>query len=237
MKNKSFGLSALAIVACAFATTAHAQTQIGDFSLSANVGLYTDYVYRGVSQSDEGPAVQGGFDVTHDSGLYAGVWASNVDFNDGDEATVETDFFVGYANEYNGLAYDLGVLYYAYPGADSDLDYNFWEFAAAVGYDFGVASLSGSINYSPEFFGETGDAVYYAAAVDVPLPYEFNASAHIGHQTIDEGVDYTDWSLGLGYSLYDFDLSLTYTDTNLDEPDECADGCSERLVFGVSRSF
>ena len=98
-------------------------------------------------------------------------------------------------------------------------------------------ALSGAINYSPEYFGETGDAVYYAANVDVPLPYDFSLAGHTGYQTIDEGEDYFDWSVGLEYSIYGFDLALTYSDTDLDEPEECADGCSGRVVFGVSRSF
>lgn len=237
MKNMSLGLSALAIIACAFPATAQAETQIGDFSLSANVGLYTDYAFRGVSQSNEGPAVQGGFDVSHTTGLYAGIWGSNVNFNDGDEAKIELDYYAGYANEYNGFAYDLGFIYYSYPGADSRLNYDFWEIAGAVGYDFDFASLSGSVNYSPEFFGDTGDAFYTAAALDVPLPYDFTASAHVGYQTIDDAPDYMDWGLGLGYDLHGFGLSLNYTDTNLDEPRDTADGSSPRLIFGVSKSF
>jgi uncharacterized protein (TIGR02001 family) len=237
MKNIYLTLSVLALSAGAFAVSAHAEEQIGDFALSANVGMVSDYVFRGISQSDEQPAVQGGFDVTHSSGLYAGIWGSNVDFNDGDEAHIETDLYAGYAGEYEGFSYDIGGIYYAYPGADSDLDYDFFEVAGAIGYDFDVAALSGSINYSPDYFGGTGDAVYYAAALDVPLPYDFSFSAHAGHQTIDDAEDYTDWSLGLGYSVYGFDLSLAYYETDLDEPDECADGCDARVVFGVSKSF
>lgn len=237
MKNLYLTMSLLALSACIIPAAAQAETQVGDFALSANVGLVSDYVFRGISQSDEGPAVQGGFDVSHSSGIYAGIWGSNVDFNDGDEANVEIDYYLGYANEYQGLSYDLGVLYYTYPGADSDLDYDFVEFAGALGYDFDVLALSGSLNYSPEFFGDTGDAFYYAAAVDVPLPYELSLSAHVGYQDVDDAVDYTDWSLGLGYNVAGFDLSLAYYDTDLDEPSECADGCSERIVFGVSKSF
>lgn len=237
MKNICLALGVLALTAGAFSSSARAEEQIGDFALSANVGMVTDYVYRGITQSDEGPAVQGGFDVDHSSGLYAGIWGSNVDFNDGDEAHVETDFYIGYASEFQGFSYDLGAIYYAYPGADSDLDYDFFEVAAALGYDFDFMALSGAINYSPEYFGETGDAVYYAVNVDVPLPYDFSLAGHAGYQTIDEGEDYFDWSIGLDYSVYGFDLALTYSDTDLDEPEECADGCSGRVVFGVSKSF
>lgn len=237
MKKLLLSLSVVAISAGAFATTARADTQVGDFTFSGNAGLVTDYVFRGISQSDEGVALQGGFDVGHSSGLYAGVWGSSVDFNDDDEASVETDFYAGYSGEFNGFNYDLGGIYYAYPGADSDLDYDFFEVAAALGYDFDVAALSGSVNYSPNFFGDTGDAVYYATALDVPLPYDLSFTAHAGYQTIEDGEDYADWSLGLGYSIAGFDLSLAYYETDLDEPDECADGCDARIVAGISRSF
>ena len=210
--------------------------------MSANVGFVSEYSFRGIAQSNENPAVQGGFDISHESGLYAGVWGSNVNFNDGDEASLEVDLYAGYAGEIEGFTYDIGAIYYAYPGADSALDYDFWEGALSVGYDFDVAALTASVNYSPEYFGESGDAQYYALGVDVPLPHDFSLSAHVGYQDIDEedvfGVpDYTDWSIGLGYNFEGFDLSLQYIDTDLDEPGECSDGCDGRVIFGISRSF
>lgn len=236
-------LGALAVSAIAITPiSAHAGEQIGDFNVSANVGFVTDYVFRGISQSDENFAVQGGFDVGHTTGLYAGIWGSNVDFNDGDEANIEIDLYAGYANEIAGINYDVGAIYYAYPGADSALDYDFYEVSLALGYDFDVASASASVNYSPEFFGDSGDALYYSLNTDIPLPADFTLSGHVGYQSIDDNdafgtPDYTDWSIGIGYNLAGFDLSLQYIDTDLDEPNECADGCEERFVFGVSRSF
>lgn len=221
--------------------------KIGDFDLSANVGFVTEYSFRGIAQSDEGPAIQGGFDVIHDSGFYAGVWGSNVNFNDGDEARLEVDVYGGYNGSFKGLSYDIGLIYYAYPGADSSLNYDFVEGAVAVGYDFDVLSASASVNYSPEYFGDSGDALYFATAVDVPLPADLTLSAHVGYQTLDDEAaffgtpspenSYLDWSIGLGYNLAGFDLSLQYIDTDLDEPSECSDGCDARVIFGISRSF
>lgn len=222
----------------------NAADDLAGFEISSNVGFFSDYAFRGISQSDERPVLQGGFDVSHESGFYAGVWGSNVDFNDNDEATLEFDIYGGYSGSIDDISYDFGLIYYAYPGADASLNYDFYEVSAAVGYDFDVLSASASINYSPEYFGDSGDAVYYSGAVAVPLPNDFSLSGHVGYQTIDDGPSYginedqyTDWSLGLGYSLAGFDLSLQYIDTNLDEPTQCSDGCSERVIFGVSRSF
>jgi uncharacterized protein (TIGR02001 family) len=218
---------------------AQATTKIGDAEISANVGFVTEYSFRGIAQSNEEPAIQGGFDISHSSGLYAGVWAANVEFGD---ATIETDVYAGYSGSVGNFSYDLGAIYYAYPGSQNNLNYDFYEISAAAGYDFQVFSASASVNYSPEYFGDSGNAVYTAVSVDVPLPYDFSANAHVGHQTIDDNAafgtpDYTDWGVGLGYSWQGFDFSLSYIDTDLDEPTECADGCDQKVIFGISRSF
>jgi uncharacterized protein (TIGR02001 family) len=69
-----------------------------------------------------------------------------------------------------GISYDVGFIYYAYPGAGGSLDYDFWEVQTAIGYDFGIASVTASVNYSPENFGDSGDAYYPKLAVNVPVP-------------------------------------------------------------------
>lgn len=242
MNKRKYCLAAAALVAGLFPLSAAAATTDWDAEISANVGFVTEYSFRGIAQSNEGPAVQGGFDIEHGSGLYAGVWGSNVNFNDGDEAHIEADFYAGYNNSIGSFSYDIGAIYYAYPGADSSLDYDFYEVSLAAGYDFDAFSLTGSVNYSPDYFAGSGDALYYALGVDIPLPHDFGLAAHVGYQDIDDndafGVpDYTDWSLGLNYAIGGFDMSLSYVDTDLDEPDECSDGCDSRVIFGISRSF
>lgn len=89
-----------------------------DHSVSANVGVFTNYVWRGLTQTDDGAAVQGGFDYAHASGLYAGIWASNVD-NAGD-MEFEYDFYGGFSGEAGELGYDVGVISYHYTIEDSD---------------------------------------------------------------------------------------------------------------------
>jgi uncharacterized protein (TIGR02001 family) len=212
----------------------------GDFSTT--VGFTSEYSFRGLSQSDEGPAVQGSIDWAHDSGFYAGIWGSNVEFED---ASLETDIFAGYGGELNGFTYDLGGIYYAYPGANSDLDYDYWEAALALGYDFDMAAVSAAVNYSPDFFASSGDAVYLASYLDVPLeflPFETALNASVGHQWVDDndayGVeDYTDWGIGLTSNIEGFDVSIRYIDTDLDETEDCADGCEERVIFSISKSL
>lgn len=218
---------------------AEAGTKVGDVELSANVGFVSEYSFRGLAQSNEEPALQGGFDVSHDLGLYAGIWGSNVEFGD---ASLETDLYAGYSNQLGKFNYDLGVIYYAYPGTDSDENFDFYELSAAFGYDFDVFSTALSFNYSPDFFAGSGDALYSMVSVDVPLPYDFSLTSHVGYQAIDDNAafgvkDYTDWAVGVDYSWSGFDFSLSYVDTNLEEPSECADGCDAKVIFGVSRSF
>lgn len=158
------------------------------------------------------------------------------------EASLELDLCAGYAASVENFNYDLGLIYYAYLGADSSLDYDFVEVVGSIDYDFDTLSTSASLYYSPEYFGDSGDAHYWSADAEMPLPYDLTASGHIECQYVDDNAtfgfeDYTDWSIGLGYTFEVFDLSLQYVDTDLSEPGECADGCEERFNVGTSRSF
>lgn len=237
--KKLFLLASVAMLS--FSSSSFAQDNIpGNFS--GTIGLTSEYSFRGISQSDEGPAIQGSVDWNHDSGFYAGVWGSSIEFTD---ASLEIDIYAGYSGEVNGFTYDVGGIYYVYPGADSDLDYNFVEAAFALGYDFDVAALSASVNYSPDYFASSGDAVYLASYLNVPLaflPFDTSLNANLGHQWIDDNAkfgveDYMDWGIGLSSNIEGFDVSLKYIDTDLSEPRECADGCAERVIVSISKSF
>jgi len=215
----------------------------GEFS--ATVAFTTDYTFRGLTQNDEEPAIQGSLDYSLPVGdkisLYLGVWASNVDFNDSDEANTEFDWYGGFKYQIDKLSLDLGALYYTYPGAASSLDYDYYEIQAVAGYDFEVASLSASVNYTPENFGKSGYAEYYKLAGEVPLQKGFNLIGHIGRQQIDkESVfgkpDYTDWGIGLSYDFKGVDIKLEYIDTDLGK-NECADGCDARAILSVAKSI
>lgn len=132
------------IAALSFSVVTQAAAQDSGLpgSFSGNVTLTNDYVFRGFTQTGEDPAIQGGLDWDSGSGFYLGTWASNVDFGPGDEANIEIDIYGGYAGEINGFTYDVGYLYYLYPGAPGALDYDFWEVYGSVGYDFGTAAVS-----------------------------------------------------------------------------------------------
>lgn len=215
-------------------------TAAAEVTFSGNVALTTDYIYRGISQTDSGPAIQGGFDLEHDSGFYAGIWASNLDF--GDDADIEIDYYLGFGGEFsNKLGYDLGYIYYSYPdssAADTG-NYDFDEIYASLSYDFGLAAVSGGLAYSDDFFGGTGDSLYASLDVDVPLPNDFALGLHYGSQDIDNGTDYDDWKIGLSKSLGGFDFGLDYTDTDLNDNSDCggANICDSRFIFTIGKSL
>lgn len=238
MKNTIIASTVLTAAILANPISAQAGEIPGEFD--SYITFTTDYTFRGITQSDEGGALQGGVDWSHESGAYAGIWASSVDFNDDTDG--EVDFFVGYTNEaMENLSYDLSLIYYAYPGAPSGTNYDFYEVYGAWTYDFDVVALTASANYTPDNYGKTDEATYITGSVSVPLRYDLSLDAHIGHQYITDeaafGVpDYTDWAVGVTYEYEDFAFNLAYTDTDLSTA-QCADGCGSKAIFAVSASF
>ena len=202
------------------------------FSVSGNVGLYSDYIFRGYTQTKNDPALQGGFDVEHESGLYAGVWASNVNWTtEGeymDDNSLELDFYGGFAGGLGetGIGYDVGILKFYYPGENTSgkADTDATEVYASLSKDIGSvsASLGVYVVVSDDAWGfaDADGSKYFTADVDVPIgSTPLTASFHVGRQTF-EGVgndpfDYTDWKLNLEYVVNDtFAVGAFYTDTN-----------------------
>ncbi|MGB5426528.1 MAG: TorF family putative porin [Gammaproteobacteria bacterium] len=211
--------------------------------ISANVTLATDYAFRGISQTDNQFAIQGGFDWASDMGIYLGTWASNVDsqfFGGATDPQIELDLYGGYANEFsNGLGYDIGYLRYQYPGGS---DFNTNEFYGVLSYK----GFSASVNYSDElaFVGSDSSAWYWAAGYEYTFPYEVAFSAHIGYNagsaySDDDalGGTYTDWSLGLSKNVAGVDLGLTYVDNTVSKSDCGSNVCEARVVASIGKSF
>jgi len=206
----------------------------GEFS--GELTMTSDYVFRGFSQTDGDPAVEGGFAWDSGARFYVGTWASNVNFNDGDEASIEIDFYGGYAGEVDNFSYDVGFIYYWYPGAAGALNYEFWEAYGSVGYDFGPAALSLGIAYTPDNFGDTDDGIYFQSGISVPLTEQFSIDANLNYYDVDPtfGEDYLDWNIGATLSLEWFDADVRYFDTDISA---CGGICDSRVVFTVTRSF
>ena len=205
-------------------------------SISANLAVTSDYVFRGYTQTGEDPAVQGGVDWADSSGWYVGAWASNIDFGPGDDASVEVDLYGGYSWETNDVSFDVGVLYYAYPGADSDSGYDFIEAYAGLGYDIDPISVSWAVSYTPDNFGETGAGWYLNGGLSSGLSDALSVDANVGYSMVTNefGPDYLDWNVGLSYSFSRLALDLRYHDT---DASECAGVCDGRLVLSLSTEF
>ena len=203
----------------------------GIWTTSARVALSSDYVWRGISQTDSEPAISGSFDVGHSSGAYAGVWASNVDIDD--DTSIEIDYYAGFIGEFgeSGVFYDVGGTYYNYPD-QSDLD--FFEFYGSVGYSFLTAGLS----YTQDLFGtEAQDDLYYSldAAYDVG---SISLAAGVGYYDFDSGDDYTNYHIGASTELAGFGFDLTYSDTDNNAEDIFGgDLADSALIFTVSKSM
>jgi uncharacterized protein (TIGR02001 family) len=210
--------------------------------IAGNVALVTDYRFRGISQNNGGfsPAIQGGFDLATDVGLYVGTWASNVDFTEG---AIETDFYGGFKGKFSeDLAYDVGVLYYGYPqdGANHDAYTEVYGSLAWKGFKFGV-------NYSDNYFAGSGKFTYPYVEYGVDLMENLSLSLHYGYNSYDEkqlglaGEDYyQDWRAGLTTKWVGVNWSLTYVDTDLDNNRDCygqKQFCEATAVFGISKSL
>lgn len=248
------GLAAAAVMALGvsgMAVAEDAPPPTGPFggNITGSVGFYSDYSYRGISQTTRDPAVQGGLEyalpkLNDWAEFYIGVWGSNVRFSD---AHIEVDITPGVRGSFGALSYNLNVIYYWYPGTRSNQDFNFIEPGLALTYDFGIAALTGALRWSPSFFGSSGDGVYAYAELAVPLgfiPLEgAKITAHFGRQWIGNNAsfgtpDYNEWSLAFTFKAFTLDFTAMYVDTNLSH-NQCfgTKSCEGRGIVSVSRAF
>ncbi|WP_199610544.1 TorF family putative porin [Flocculibacter collagenilyticus] len=152
--------------------------------LSGNFGITSNYLWRGVSQSDDNPSVSGGLDYKHEKGFYAGAWLGSVKF--GDDSGTEIDTYLGFSKEMGEASYDVGYIYYAYPAEAHD-DINFGELyfkGAYKGLSYGVAYTINSDAKDDETFAE-GD-MYYYVGYEFELSQGFNLALTYGYYNFDE---------------------------------------------------
>ena len=206
------------------------------YTISYNVGLFSQYIFRGLTQTGEKPALQGGVDFSHASGLYVGAWGSNIswleDYKSGaglnsyyDNSSLEVDVYGGYRNTIGetGLGYDVGVLQYIYPGhkLSATTTANTTELYGALSYKWLQAKFS-SVVSDDAFNNEDGAGTYYAELnANIPLADSgITANLHVGRQKFDgHALDilytYTDWKVGATKSFANgVNVGAYYTDVN-----------------------
>lgn len=216
------GISAATGLAVAGAGAAHAE-------VSVNAAVTSNYVWRGVTQSDSGPAIQAGVDYSTDI-AYVGAWASSVDF--GGPGTTEIDLFAGVTPSVGIVDFDFSVYGYFYPQADdSGAESDFFEFAAAASIEVAEPLVIGAaFYYSPEFYGETGDATYVEVNGAYAFTDKFALSAAYGSQDVDALGDYATWNLGGTLTLDAWAFDLRYHDVDIS-------GADSEISFTISRAI
>lgn len=197
---------------------------------SGSLALTSDYIFRGISQTNQEPALQGGLEYAADSGFYVGTWGSNISWlSDAStplapiSSSLELDVYGGYRGKFgdSGVGYDVGALYYWYPG-DYPSGFNSPDTAELY---FGVSAGVFSAKYSyalTDLFGyaDSDGSGYLDAAVNWEFVPSWTLNAHAGKQWIEnnEDFEYTDWKLGVTKSFDGgFAVALAYTDTDAEE--------------------
>jgi len=215
--------------------------------VTGTIGAVSDYDFRGVSLSAKDPAVQGSIDWAHDSGFYAGAWASNIDYGDEFDGNIEVDLYAGFAGESEaGLGWDVGLVYYTYPDSsesNTKLQIEAYpELYAGLTYSFFELKQW----YTNDYGGSDLDAFYTEGNATFELPANFSLGLHLGYNYGDafdggpgeDDFDYMDYSIGVGYTLGHFDLNLKYVDNDLDEQNEDDVFNTEgRVIFSVATTF
>jgi uncharacterized protein (TIGR02001 family) len=215
--TKKMVLAALALSGAAFAQTKAPEP---DYTLSYNVGLVTDYRYRGISQSRLKPALQGGVDYVRKSGLYIGTWASTIRWikDAGGDAPLEIDIYGGYKGAAGPVAYDVGVLTYQYPRHKLAISPNTTEIYAAG--TFGPATLKYSHAVTNLFgFADSKRSGYLDASANFDLGSGWSVTPHVGHQKVrnNSAFSYTDYAVTLGKDLGNgFSASAAVVGTDAD---------------------
>ena len=252
MLNKKLLPAAVATSLLAGAASSWAEDRViveGDsmpFEISANVTLTSDYRFRGISQSDESVAIQGGFDAEFGAGFYVGTWGSTVDFDtngEGYDGSLELDYYAGWASDLgdSGLGIDVGFLYYDYPG-DDDEEGDYWEVYGSMSWN----DLAVGVHYSDDYYAETGEFWYVYADYGFTLFADIGLGLHVGYNMLDEAPGflssnedtYFDYSVSLSKEWAGVEWALAWVGTDLDDDDVFGtDWADDTVVFSISKSM
>ncbi len=236
MTTRSTVLNASALLGVALCLPAAAAGVDSD-DFTVYVSVASDYVFRGYSQTREDPAIQLGLDFEHESGLFAGLWVSNVDFPPAgpfeDRRELEVNIYAGYGVEL-GREWALSgtLVRYEYPGDEGAIDWDYSEFGLALRHGGAVLSVA----YSDSALG-SGDA---GVAVELterwPLPRNLELAAGVGFFDLDSPFlrDYYYWNVGLSRPFRRFTLTLGYFDTDGSGEYNWGEFAEPRLVASVT---
>ena len=256
--NKKTLLALAVLIAMPFAVSAQdedAEESSGPFTISASATLTSDYVWRGVSQSQEDFALQGDLTFEHESGLYGGVWGSSVDFTpDGtpfdeeDDADLEIDAYIGYAWDITDqLAGDVQIIRYMYPGTADGVEYEYNELIGSLTFN---EMITATVGWTNDVFNLDDDGFYVGLSGSYGLPWwDLSLDGEVGHFTIgsaqeiyDEddhliGTDdlsYVHYSIGLSKEWGPVSASLAWASADDDGIDYFGETADPRVFASVT---
>jgi uncharacterized protein (TIGR02001 family) len=177
-----------------------------------SVTAASNYIFRGVSQTENDPAVFGAARVTDDQ-FYAGAGIENVDFHNSTDA--EYDLSGGWTPVVEGFRLDLGIIRYGYINEPAHTHIDTVDFKGVVLRDFGPATVAVALYYTPNFFGAGRDGIYVEGRTTYRITDGLSASGALGRQTVDGGLDHTTWNAGLNYAITkNISIDARYYGTN-----------------------
>lgn len=227
MRKTLMTLSVLAALPALHASPALAEEAASPHTFTGNVGFVSDYRYRGISQTEKKAALQGGFDYSHESGLYVGTWASNVSWIDNlsdgrSQNSLEWDFYGGYKGTAGPIGYDVGLLQYYYPGSDINVDGvpspNTLEAYLGLSWEFLTFKYSYTLSNLFGFVDSKGSQ-YYDLSASYDVWNGFIVGAHVGRQSVanNSRYSYNDWKIGVTKEVLGLNVGLSYVDTDTDK--------------------
>lgn len=229
----------IALAAGLFATPALAQeAPPKPFTVSGSVALVSDYRFRGVSQSDKHMVVQGGLTLSHETGLYASVWGSNLaGWGTFGGSNMELDLVGGYKLPVGGATIDAGLTWYMYPGGASNTDFAepYVKVSSTLGPVTALAGIAyaprqqalGNYSNTPQSRGQKQDNLYVWGDASMGIAgTPVTAKAHLGYSHGNPGLgpngtsvtptgEYLDWLIGADMVLGPVTLGVAYVDTNI----------------------
>jgi len=207
-------------------------------SLEGSATLASDYVFRGISQTLEDPALQLGFGFEHHSGLFAGVWGSNVDFPSNalsdNPRNIEVDLYLGFSKQFaRDLAGSVVVTRYEYPGSDGLFDYSYTELGLGILFR---DQLGASVSYSDDVMGRDTSGLVFEISGRQPLPRRVDLNLGLGYSEFGESYleSYAYWSLGVSTTRSAITIDLSYIGTDQAAERTFGDLAGNRVVLTVT---
>lgn len=222
MRKQLISLALLALMPLA------AQAQEDDGSgFNWNAAATSEYMFRGISQTDDHPAIQAGAGYSFSNGFYVGAWASNVDFGESTDAEVDT--FIGWNGDLtDSVNLDVQLVRYNYIGEPDGADYAYNELIGKVSF---AENYSATLGYTNDFLNTDTDSVYVAVGGSWAVGNDFNVTAGLGYTTVDNALStedgYMDYSVGVNRDFGPVNIALGYVGTDSSGEDLFGDDNAE----------